>query len=88
MMGIGRYQGEADEAPALYWALGFAVLAGLIALVMSGTFSIKAAFTAFAVKGLLAWGYFALLRRFTDSLALWYMVFLFLPLGFFIFTSY
>ncbi|MBV7434805.1 hypothetical protein KRX19_07165 [Cardiobacteriaceae bacterium TAE3-ERU3] len=88
MMGIGRYQGELDDAPAFYWALGFAVLAGLLALVMSGTFSVNAALTAFAVKGLFAWGYFVLLRRFGDSLALWYAIFLLLPLGFILFTDF
>lgn len=58
--------------PAWRWALLFAALTFLFGI-KSGA---GAALMGAAVSGLYAWGYFALLRRVSESVAIWLAVYL------------
>lgn len=77
LMIMGRLQENIDTAPAYYWALAYAVISALLSL---GSFAIGAIVIMMISNGLMAWAYFALLRRFGDSVALWWLIFLFFPL--------
>lgn len=59
---------------AWHWALVFALLSS----VLSGF-----ALLVLLIKMLIAWGYFALLRRWQDNIAAWFAVFLLFPLALF-----
>lgn len=61
----------ADRAPAWKWAFGYALISGLLDWrgLMPFVFGV-------VIVGLYAWGYFVLLRRFTDNLLLWIAIYL------------
>ncbi|UOP04700.1 hypothetical protein [Conchiformibius kuhniae] len=61
----------ADRSAAWQWAAGYAAAATLL----NGGGAVRM-LVGFAVSGLYAWAYFALLRRFTDSLRVWIPLYL------------
>lgn len=62
----------ADLAKAWQWAFGYAFLSSILSLsdgIVIFLFSVL-------ILSLYAWGYFVLLRRFTDNLLLWILIYL------------
>lgn len=65
-------QDNYGSQPAYVWAGGFAFI-NLVLTLMSGGGLVGGVLSA-VILGLYAWGYFALLRRFSDQTALWLMI--------------
>ncbi|MBW3885380.1 hypothetical protein HHC19_01810 [Neisseria meningitidis] len=61
----------ADRSATWMWAAAFAVVISLFSLA-GGIF---AALISGAISGLYAWAYFFLLRRFTDNLPVWILIY-------------
>ena len=64
----------ANGSQAWVWAVSIAVLISL-AYLLAHFMTPLIAFINFAVMFCYAWGHFALLRRFTDDLLLWLIIF-------------
>lgn len=65
-------QDNYGSQPAYVWAGGFA-LVNLVLALLSKSGLVGGVISA-VILGLYAWGYFALLRRFSDQTALWLML--------------
>lgn len=72
---FGKMQDQfADNSSTWQWAAAYAVIQA-VAAAATGT-PLAAAVIGAAILFLYAWGYFALLRRLTDSIVLWLAVLL------------
>ena len=70
-LSFGKWQDFVENSSAWQWALSFAGITLLFGL-FDG--NLIAAVISAVIWGLYSWAYFGLLRRVTDSLILWLMV--------------
>lgn len=61
----------ADRSAAWQWAVGYALLSSLLSWQGIIPFII-----GFVILALYSWGYFNLLRKFTDNLLLWILIYM------------
>lgn len=65
-------QDKYDSQPAYVWAGGFALI--MLASSLMGGGGLVGGVVSAVILGVYAWGYFAVLRRFSDQTALWLLL--------------